>query len=116
MTTRMEKFLIVILVLTIVGYLGMFLWPMLYARLFSAGEVGRISLFQRQLVILSLAPKALICLCVAYWLRRVARQYGASPNAWFSFGFFLGLAALVLFYVVRIHDMIEGRTTEKTET
>ena len=116
MTARIEKFLIVILVLTIVGYLGSFLWPLLFARLFTAGEVGQISLFQKQLVVLFLVPKALVCLCVAFWLRRVARQYGAHPNGWFIFGLFLGLVALILFYVVRLHDMIEAQTTEKIET
>lgn len=112
MMSRIEKFLIAILILTIFCYIVSFIWPFLIARLFTASEVGQFTLFHRQLVYLFLVPKLLVSLCVAFWLYHAARQYHANPKGWFIFGLFFGLVALIVFYVVRIHDMIETYTTK----
>ena len=81
-------------------------------RFFTGTEVGQITLFHAQLVFVYLIPSILIRLCIAYWLRILANKYGTNPNGWSIFGLFLGLIALILFYVVRIHDMIEDETVK----
>jgi hypothetical protein len=60
-------------------------------------------------------PKALVGLCVACWLWSLSWKYGFNPTAWFVFGLFLGVIALVVFYLVRIHDMLEAQLSKPVQ-
>lgn len=109
MTKTIEKFLHVVLILTLISiFLGL-LWTFLLAKILSPGTFGQIKLFQSSLAWFFLIPKLLVGLCIAIWLSSIAGKYGANRTSWFMLGLFLGVIALVVFYVVRIHDMLEAQ-------
>jgi hypothetical protein len=49
-----------------------------------------------------------VSLCIAVWLFNIARQYNRNPWGWFVFACFLDVMALVVFYLVRMHELIEA--------
>jgi hypothetical protein len=105
--------LMIVLVLTIIS-LGLgILWPYISVRLFTGLDIGHITILQHATAYLFLIPKILVCLCVAIWLGGLAGKYGASRTGWFVLGLFLGVIALVVFYVVRVHDMIEAQISNR---
>ena len=62
-------------------------------------------------------PLAVIVLAVnivvAIWLFRVAKQDSSTPWRWAFFGLLFGLTAAILFYAVRIHEMLKRTTTSE---
>ena len=105
---QIEKFLIVIMVLTVISIAGMFSSNILLAKFYGAAEYGQMALFNKLVGSVSLFFKILVNICIAIWLTINARKYKAQPGAWFVFGIFFGIMAAVLFYLIRIHDLLKS--------
>ena len=116
MMERIEIFLVVIVILMIIALAGEILSNFLLIRIVGPKAVGQITLFNKGVVLVILTSKSLVCLCVAFWLYSIAKQYGSNRWGWFIFGLFFGVLALVVFYLVRIHDMIETKFSKGKET
>ena len=109
MDKQIEKFLHIVLILTLVSiFLGL-LWTFLLVKIFNPSTIGQITYFQKTFALFFLLPKVLVGICVAVWLSSIAGRYGENRTGWFMLGLFLGLMALIVFYVVRIHDMLEAQ-------
>ncbi len=106
---QIEKFLIVILILTIVSIAGNLFSNLIISRLYGVAEFNKMTLFNKFIASIPSFFRILVHICVAIWLFGTAREHKAQPWAWFVFGFFFGLTAAILFYLIRIYDMIRSR-------
>ena len=107
---QIEKFLIVILILTLVSIAASYLSNALLIRLYGTAEFGKMTAFSKLLASIFLFFRALVHICVAIWLFVAAREHKAQPWAWFVFGIFFGLMAALLFYLTRIYDMLRSKS------
>jgi len=108
MTKQIEKLLMVVLVLTVVSMLLAVMSPFLLVRLFSTKAIIEVTQLQKAVALFFVLPRMLVGLCVAFWLMNAAKKCGANQYAWFVLGLFLGVMALVVFYLVRIYEMLEA--------
>jgi hypothetical protein len=109
---RIEKLLMLIVVLTIVTIFVNYLTNFFLARIYGPETLGQMSLFVKNISMLIIFFKFLVNICVAFWLYNVAKQYHQNPSGWFCFALFLGVIALVVFYIIRIHDMFEKQCSQ----
>jgi hypothetical protein len=107
---HIEKFLIVILILSVVSIASTFFSNALLIRFYGPGEYATIGVFSKLMISISLLFKILVHICVAIWLFTIASEHKAQPWAWFVFGVFFGLMAAILFYLVRIYETIQSRS------
>jgi len=107
---KIEKFLIVIMILTVVSILGSFFSNVLLARLYGPAEFGKMAIFNKLVASTFLFFRILVHICVAIWLFVTAREHKTQPWAWFVFGIFFGLIAAVFFYLVRTYDMLRTKS------
>jgi hypothetical protein len=101
---------IVLLISIVVGVFAPF-GSIHIAKLISNSDITQMSYNQIILVLLRYLGHA----GVAVWLYVLAKQYGAYRRLWALFGLFFGVYAVIVFYLVRIHDMIESQL-ETAET
>lgn len=107
---QIEKFLIVILILSIISIAGSFFSNALLIRLHGPGEYAPIGIFSKLMVSISLLFRILVHICVAIWLFTIASELKSQPWAWLVFGVFFGLIAAILFFLVRIYETIQSKS------
>ena len=108
---QIEKFLVVVLILAVISIAVTFSWNALLVRLYGAAKYGEITVFSKLVAIILLISKGLVNIFVALWLFAAARKGEAAPWAWLVFGIFFGLLAVVLFYLMRIYDILKLKPT-----
>jgi len=104
---HIEKFLIVIMILTIVSISGTYLSNILLVRIYGPTEYGKMALFVKVVASIFLVFKFLVHICVAIWLFVTARE---NKWAWLVLGVFFGLMAAIFFYLVRIYDLLRAKS------
>lgn len=102
---HIEKFLIVIMLLTIVSIAGTYLSNILLARLYGATEYGQMVLFNKVVASIFLVFKFLVHICICIWLFVTARE---NKWAWLVLGFFFGILAAIFFYLLHIYDLLRA--------
>lgn len=102
---HIEKFLIVIMLLTIVSIAGTYLSNVLLARLYGATEYGQMVLFNKVVASIFLVFKFLVHICICIWLYVTTRE---NKWAWLVLGFFFGILAAIFFYLLRIYDLLRA--------
>ena len=107
---QIEKFLIIILIPSVVSIAGSFFSNALIIRLHSPGEYATIGVFSKLMISISLLFRILVHICIAIWLFVATREHKAQPWAWLVFGVFFGLIAAILFYLVRIYETIQSKS------
>jgi uncharacterized protein YqgC (DUF456 family) len=103
---QIEKFLIVIMILTIISIAGTYLSNILLVKLYGATEYGQMLLFNKLVASIFLVFKFLVNICIAIWLFITAREY---KWAWLVLGVFFGLLAAIFFYLLRIYDLLQTK-------
>lgn len=103
---HIEKFLIVIMILTIISIAGTYFSNLLLARLYGATEYGQMVLFNKGIASIFLVFKFLVHICIAIWLFFTARE---NKWAWLVLGFFFGIIAAIFFYLLRIYDLLQTK-------
>jgi len=103
---HIEKFLIVIMILTIISISGTFLSNILLARLYGAAEYGQMLLFNKIVASIFLVFRFLVHICIAVWLFVTARE---NKWAWLVLGVFFGLLAAIFFYLFHIYEMLRAK-------
>ena len=116
MMKQIEKFLVIILILTLTSLVVSFFYSALLARLYGVTEYAKISLFHKFIATIPLIFKVLVYICVGIWLFVAAREHKAQPWLWLVFGLFFGLIAAVLFYLTRIYDMLKSELKKEDKT
>jgi hypothetical protein len=104
---HIEKFLIVIMILTIISISGTYFSNILLVRLYGATEYGQMLLFNKVVASIFLVFKFLVHICIAIWLFVTAREY---KWAWLVLGFFFGLLAAIFFYLLRIYEILRAKS------
>jgi len=104
---HIEKFLIVIMILTIISIAGTYFSSISFPRLYSAAEYGMMTLFTKGIASIFLVFKFLVNICIAIWLFITAREYKWS---WLVLGFFFGLIAAIFFYLLRIYEELRAKS------
>ena len=104
---HIEKFLIVIMILTIISISGTYFSNLLLVRLYGATEYGQMVLFNKVVASIFLVFKFLVHICIAIWLFITAREY---KWAWLVLGVFFGLVAAIFFYLLRIYDLLRANS------
>ena len=104
---QIEKFLIVIMILTIISIAGTYFSNILLVKLYGATEYGQIVLFNKVVASIFLVFKFLVNICIAIWLFITAREY---KWAWLVLGFFFGILAAIFFYLLRIYEMLRAKS------
>jgi len=107
MMKRIEKFLVIILILTLISLVVSFFSSALLVRIYDA-EYVQMSLFHKFIATIPLIFKVLVYIWVGIWLFVAAREHKAQPWLWLVFGLFFGLIAAVLFYLTHIYDMVRS--------
>lgn len=108
---HIEKFLIVIMILTIISIAGTYFSNILVARLYGATEYGQMVLFNKGVASIFLGFKFLVSICIAIWLFIMARE---NKWAWLVLGFFFGILAAIFFYLLSIYEIL--RTKSEVES
>ncbi len=103
---HIEKFLIVIMILTIISIAGTYFSNIALARLYGAEEYGHMVLFNKGVASIFLVFKFLVNICIAIWLFITAREY---KWAWLVLGVFFGLLAAIFFYLFRIYELLQSK-------
>ena len=106
---KIEKFLVVIMILTVISIVSQYFSNFLLIKLYGPELVGKINVFSRLIAYTMAFFRSLVHICVAVWLFAMARENKKQPWAWFVFGFFFGLMAVILFYLTQVCDMVRGR-------
>lgn len=104
---HIEKFLIVIMILTIISIAGTYFSNILLVRLYGTTEYGKIVLFNKVVASIFLVFKFLVNICIAIWLFITAREH---KWAWLVLGVFFGLLAAIFFYLLRIYEMLRAKS------
>ena len=104
---HIEKFLIVIMILTIISISGTYLSNISLARLYGATEYGQMILFNKIVASIFLVFRFLVHICIAVWLFVTARE---NKWAWLVLGLFFGLLAAIFFYLLRIYEMLRDKS------
>lgn len=104
---QIEKFLIVIMILTIISISGTYFSNILLVKLYGTTEYGKIVLFNKLVASIFLVFKFLVNICIAIWLFITAREY---KWAWLVLGIFFGLVAAIFFYLLRIYDLLRAKS------
>ncbi len=107
---QIEKFLIVIMILTIISISGTYFSNILLVKLYGTTEYGKIVLFNKVVASIFLVFRFLVHICVAIWLFVTAREHKTQPWAWLVLGIFFGLVAAIFFYLVRIYDLLRAKS------
>ena len=102
---HIEKFLIVIMILTIISIAGTYLSNILLARLYGVAEYGEMVLFNKGVASIFLVFKFLVNICIAIWLFITARE---NKWGWLVLGIFFGLVAAIFFYLLRIYEILRA--------
>jgi apolipoprotein N-acyltransferase len=102
---HIEKFLIVIMILTIISISGTYLSNISLARLYGVTEYGQMRLFNKGVASIFLVFRFLVHICIAVWLFVTARD---NKWAWLVLGFFFGILAAIFFYLFRIYEMLRA--------
>lgn len=103
---HIEKFLIVIMILTIISIAGTYFCNILLVRLYGATEYGQMVLFNKGVASIFLVFKFLVHICIAIWLFVTARE---NKWAWLVLGIFFGLLAAIFFYLLRIYELLKSK-------
>ena len=103
---EIEKFLITILILTVISIAGTLLSNVVLARLFGATEYGQMLLFNKCVASIFLGFKFLVNVCIGVWLYITARE---TKWAWLVLGIFFGLLAAIFFYLFRIYELLQSK-------
>lgn len=104
---HIEKFLIVIMILTIISISVTYFSNILLVRLYGAEEYGHMIFFNKGVASIFLVFKFLANICIAIWLFVTARE---NKWAWLVLGFFFGLVAAIFFYLLRIYDLLRAKS------
>lgn len=104
---HIEKFLIVIMILTIISISGTYISNILLVKLYGVNEYGQMVLFNKVVASIFLVFKFLVNVCIAIWLFITAREY---KWGWLVLGFFFGLVAAIFFYLLRIYDLLRAKS------
>jgi len=104
---HIEKFLIVIMILTIISISGTYFSNILLVKLYGPSEYGQMVLFNKVVASIFLVFKFLVNICIAIWLFITAREY---KWAWLVLGIFFGLLAAIFFYLLRIYDLLRANS------
>ncbi|MHC4691971.1 MAG: hypothetical protein ACYS67_04455 [Planctomycetota bacterium] len=99
---QIEKFLIVIMILTIISIAGTYFSNFLLIKLYGGTEYGQMVLFNKIVASIFLFFKFLVHICIAVWLFVTAR---VNKWAWLVLGLFFGILAAIFFYLLRIYEM-----------
>ena len=116
MENKIERFLVIVLVLTVVSLVGGVLCNIPISRFFLGEEYPSLNLFRRCIAMIPMVFGSLVHLGVAIWLFGLAREQRARRWMWFVFGAAFGLTAVILFYLIRMHDMLKTRTEAEEKT
>ena len=103
---HIEKFLIVIMILTVISISGTYFSNFLLARLYGPTEYGQMVLFNKVIASIFLVFKFLVSICIAIWLFVTAREH---KWGWLVLGFFFGILAAIFFYLLRIYDLLQTK-------
>ena len=103
---HIEKFLIVIMILTIISIAGTYFFNFFVARLYGYSLYGEMSLFSKLIASIFLVFKFLVNVCIAIWLFVTARE---TKWAWLVLGVFFGLLAAMFFYLFRIYELLQSK-------
>lgn len=103
---QIEKFLIIIMILTIISIAGTYFFNISLARFYGATEYGKMVLFNKGVASIFLGFKFLVNICIAVWLFVTARE---NKWAWLVLGFFFGLLAAIFFYLLRIYELLQSK-------
>ncbi|MGB2809576.1 MAG: hypothetical protein WBC22_17670 [Sedimentisphaerales bacterium] len=104
---HIEKFLIVIMILTIISISGTYFSSFLLVRLYGYSMYAEMSLFSKLIASIRLVFKFLVHICIAIWLFVTARE---NKWAWLVLGFFFGLVAAIFFYLLRIYEILRAKS------
>ena len=104
---HIEKFLIVIMILTIISISGTYFSNLLLVRLYGATEYGQMVLFNKVVASIFLVFKFLVHICIAIWLFITAREH---KWGWLVLGFFFGILAAIFFYLLRIYEILRAQS------
>jgi hypothetical protein len=107
---QIEKFLMLILILTIISTSGTYLSNILLVKLYGAAQYSQMAFFDKVVASIFSVFRMLVNICVAIWLFVAAREHKAQAWAWCVFGVFFGLAAAIFFYLVCIYETLRARS------
>jgi len=104
---QIEKFLIVIMILTIISISVTYFSNILLVKLYGYSMYAEMSLFSKLIASIRLVFKFLVHICIAIWLFITARE---NKWAWLVLGVFFGLVAAIFFYLLRIYEMLRAKS------
>ena len=104
---HIEKFLIVIMILTIISISVTYFSNILLVKLYGYSMYAEMSLFSKLIASIRLVFKFLVHICIAVWLFVTARE---NKWGWLVLGFFFGLVAAIFFYLLRIYDLLRAKS------
>ena len=104
---HIEKFLIVIMILTIISISGTYFSNFLLVKLYGATEYGQMVFFNKGIASIFLVFKFLVHICIAIWLFITASEHKLG---WLVLGFFFGLVAAIFFYLLRIYEILRANS------
>lgn len=113
---RIEKILILILLLCVLSIAFSFFSNMLLVRLYGPSEYGQITAFRKLVAVIPLVFRVLVHVCIGVWIYGAARKQKVAPWAWFVLCVFFGLMGAVLFYLTRIYAALQTERNSKNET
>ncbi len=104
---HIEKFLIVIMILTIISISGTYLSNILLVKLYGYSMYAEMSLFSKLIASILLVFRFLVNICIAIWLFITARE---NKWGWLVLGIFFGILAAIFFYLLRIYEMLRAKS------
>ena len=108
---RVEKILILILLLCVMSLIFSFFSNWVLVRLYSPSEIAKITVFHKFAAMIPLVFRVVVHVCIGVWIYGAARKQEASPLAWFVLCVFFGLMGAVLFYLTRIYAALQSERT-----
>ena len=112
-----DKWLVLLVVLWLVAHIpNPLISNLILSRLFFPESFGIMALYDRWAILLTGLLRAIVAVAIAVWLYRVAKREQITPWIWAMFGFIFGVPGAILFFAVRIYEMMKTKEISEQGT
>jgi len=110
MTDKIEKYLILIVVLSVLVKVLLLSSNMVMDKLYPREFALNVNLYAKTVGSLLFAPGLLLNIILSFWTYRAAKVSFSRPIGWAVFSLYFGVIGIVFFYIVRVHNMLEEQS------
>ncbi|HIJ71601.1 MAG TPA: hypothetical protein HPP87_09605 [Planctomycetes bacterium] len=105
---KIETLAVIIIVLCVLSNISPIASTFIGAKFFGDETYGKFNLSIHLMATLTRILSLLVNIAIAIWLFKIARtEKNASPCTWLLFGFFFGLVAPLLFYLLKLYETVK---------